>query len=137
MNVLLFIFGLVSVGIILLVFCIFYLIVMTRRKDIGVLKSCGVSSTSVAGLFVLFGTVVGVVGAVAGIGLGWLIIENINAIEQGDRLGLRAETLEGQHLYVHTDPQHNALGFSAVDYRLRRYRRGGGFIDPGQLPRRA
>ena len=83
MNVLLFIFGLVSVGIILLVFCIFYLIVMTRRKDIGVLKSCGVSSTSVAGLFVLFGTVVGVVGAGAGIGLGWLIIDNINAIEQG------------------------------------------------------
>lgn len=82
MNVLLFIFGLVSVGIILLVFCIFYLIVMTRRKDIGVLKSCGVSSASVAGLFVLFGTVVGVVGAVAGIGLGWLIIDNINAIEQ-------------------------------------------------------
>ena len=82
MNVLLFIFGLVSAGIILLVFCIFYLIVMTRRKDIGVLKSCGVSSTSVAGLFVLFGTVVGVVGAVAGIGLGWLIIDNINAIEE-------------------------------------------------------
>ncbi|MEN8126464.1 MAG: FtsX-like permease family protein [Planctomycetota bacterium] len=82
MKVLLFIFGLVSMGIILLVFCIFYLIVMTRRKDIGILKSCGLSSPSVAGMFVLFGTVVGVVGAVAGIGLGWLIIENINGIEQ-------------------------------------------------------
>lgn len=81
MNVLLFIFGLVSAGIILLVFCIFYLIVMTRRKDIGVLKSCGVSSGSVAGLFVLFGMAVGIVGAVLGIGLGWLIIDNINAIE--------------------------------------------------------
>ncbi|MHC4950184.1 MAG: ABC transporter permease family protein, partial [Planctomycetota bacterium] len=46
MNVLLLIFGLVSIGIILLVFCIFYLIVMTRRKDIGILKSCGVSSPS-------------------------------------------------------------------------------------------
>jgi ABC-type lipoprotein release transport system permease subunit len=33
-------------------------------------------------MFVLFGTVVGIVGAVLGIGLGWLIIENINAIEQ-------------------------------------------------------
>ena len=43
MQVLLFIFGLVSCGIILLVFCIFYLIVMTRRKDIGILKSCGFS----------------------------------------------------------------------------------------------
>ena len=82
MNVLLMIFGMVSMGIILLVFCIFYLIVMTRRKDIGILKSCGVSSPSVAGMFVMFGTVVGVVGAALGIGLGWLVIENINAIEQ-------------------------------------------------------
>lgn len=82
MKVLLMIFGLVSGGIILLVFCIFYLIVMTRRKDIGILKSCGLSSPSVAGMFVLFGVVVGIVGAVAGIGLGWLIIDNINAIEQ-------------------------------------------------------
>jgi len=82
LTVLLYIFGLVSMGIILLVFCIFYLIVMTRRKDIGILKSCGVSSPSVAGMFVLFGTVVGVVGSAAGIGLGWLIIDNINGIEQ-------------------------------------------------------
>ncbi|MCI0498409.1 MAG: FtsX-like permease family protein [Planctomycetales bacterium] len=82
MGVLLLIFGLVSMGIILLVFCIFYLIVMTRRKDIGILKSCGLSSPSVAAMFVLFGTVVGIVGAAAGIGLGWLIIDNINAIEQ-------------------------------------------------------
>lgn len=82
MGILLLIFGLVSLGIILLVFCIFYLIVMTRRKDIGILKASGVSSPSVAAMFVLFGTVVGIVGAVAGIGLGWLIIDNINAIEQ-------------------------------------------------------
>lgn len=82
MGVLLLIFGLVSMGIILLVFCIFYLIVMTRRKDIGILKSCGLSSFSVAAMFVLFGTIVGLIGAGAGIGLGWLIIDNINAIEQ-------------------------------------------------------
>ncbi|MHC5082818.1 MAG: ABC transporter permease, partial [Planctomycetota bacterium] len=81
MQVLLFIFGLVSCGIILLVFCIFYLIVMTRRKDIGILKSCGLSSPSVAGMFVLFGTVIGLLGAICGIGLGWLIIDNINEIE--------------------------------------------------------
>lgn len=83
MNILLFIFGLISMGIILLVFCIFYLIVMTRRKDIGILKSCGLSSLSVAGLFVLFGVAVGIAGAVIGIGLGWLIIDNINTIESG------------------------------------------------------
>jgi lipoprotein-releasing system permease protein len=82
MKVLLFIFGLISMGIIILVFCIFYLIVMTRRKDIGILKSCGVPNPSVAGIFVLFGTAVGLVGSVCGIGLGYVIIRNINQIER-------------------------------------------------------
>jgi lipoprotein-releasing system permease protein len=81
MQILLLIFGIVSTGIILLVFCIFYLIVMTRRKDIGILKSCGLSSPSVAMMFVLFGVTVGIVGSVAGIGLGWVTIRNINEIE--------------------------------------------------------
>ena len=82
MDVLLFIFGLISMGIIILVFCIFYLIVMTRRKDIGILKSCGLSSPATATIFILFGTVVGFVGAMLGIGLGYVIIININPIER-------------------------------------------------------
>jgi len=88
MKVLLFIFGLISMGIIILVFCIFYLIVMTRRKDIGILKSCGLSNFSAAGLFVLFGTIVGLAGSVLGIGLGYLIIRNINGIERMISLAL-------------------------------------------------
>lgn len=82
MQILLLIFGIVSTGIILLVFCIFYLIVMTRRKDIGILKSCGLSSPSVAMMFVLFGIAVGIVGSIAGVGLGWITIRHINEIEQ-------------------------------------------------------
>ncbi len=82
MQVLLFIFGLISMGIIILVFCIFYMIVMTRRKDIGILKSCGLSSPSVAGVFMLFGMTVGLIGSLMGIGLGYAIIRNINAIER-------------------------------------------------------
>lgn len=81
MGVLLFIFGLISTSIIILVFCIFYLIVMTRRKDIGILKSCGLSSFSTAAIFILFGLIVGILGAALGIGLGYVIIININAIE--------------------------------------------------------
>ena len=90
MNILLFIFGLISMGIIILVFCIFYLIVITRRKDIGILKSCGLSSFSTAAIFILFGTIVGFVGAVLGVGLGYVIIVNINPIERliGMALGI-------------------------------------------------
>ncbi len=82
MDVLLMIFGLISMGIIILVFCIFYLIVMTRRKDIGILKACGLSSFSTASIFLLFGTAVGFIGSMLGIVLGYVIIVNINAIER-------------------------------------------------------
>lgn len=82
MDVLLMIFGLISMGIIILVFCIFYLIVMTRRKDIGILKACGLSSFSTASIFLLFGTAVGFIGSLLGIVLGYAIIVNINAIER-------------------------------------------------------
>ena len=82
MDVLLFIFGLISMSIVVLVFCIFYLIVMTRRKDIGILRSCGLSSPATASIFILFGTVVGLIGSALGIGLGYVIIVNINPIER-------------------------------------------------------
>ncbi|MBC8378653.1 MAG: ABC transporter permease [Planctomycetes bacterium] len=82
MDVLLFIFGFISTGIIILVFCIFYLIVMTRRKDIGILKSCGLSAVSTAFIFILFGLIVGILGAGLGIGLGYVMIANINPIER-------------------------------------------------------
>ncbi|MEN6306814.1 MAG: FtsX-like permease family protein [Anaerohalosphaeraceae bacterium] len=83
LNMLMLIFGIVSFGVVLLVFCIFYLIVMTRQKDIAVVKSCGASSLSVAGMYLLFGVVNGVLGSVLGAALGWLITRNIETIEKG------------------------------------------------------
>ncbi len=83
LNMLMLIFGIVSFGVVLLVFCIFYLIVMTRQKDIAIVKSCGASSLSVAGMYLLFGLVNGVVGSVLGAGLGWLVTRNIEIIEKG------------------------------------------------------
>ncbi|HML74262.1 MAG TPA: hypothetical protein PKB02_07170 [Anaerohalosphaeraceae bacterium] len=83
LNMLMLIFGIVSFGVVLLVFCIFYLIVMTRQKDIAVVKSCGASSVSVAGMYLLFGLANGVLGSVLGAGLGWLITRNIETIEKG------------------------------------------------------
>lgn len=82
LQVLLLIFGMVSLGIILLVLCIFYLIVMTRRKDIAILKSCGLGSVSVAMVFVGFGALAGLLGAACGIGLGCVFTHYINPIEQ-------------------------------------------------------
>ncbi|MCP4455292.1 MAG: FtsX-like permease family protein [Planctomycetes bacterium] len=82
MAILLSVFSLVDVGVIFLIFCIFYMIVRLKRKDIGVIKSCGCSSCGVVIIFLGFGVFVGVVGSVFGIGLGYLFTHNINTIEQ-------------------------------------------------------
>ncbi|HEG44717.1 MAG TPA: ABC transporter permease [Phycisphaerales bacterium] len=81
-DMLMLIFGLVSGGVVLLIFCIFYLIVMTKQKDIAIVKSCGCGSGQVTGLFVMFGSLVGAMGAAFGVGLGYLVTINVNAIER-------------------------------------------------------
>jgi lipoprotein-releasing system permease protein len=78
MGILMLVFGVVSGGVVLLVFCIFYLIVMTKRKDIAIVKSCGLGSGAVAGVFLVFGLMVGVVGSAVGIGLGYWITTEVN-----------------------------------------------------------
>lgn len=82
MGMLLLIFGVVSCSVILLVFCIFYMIVETCQKDIAIIKSCGATSSSVASIFVGFGGCVGIVGSGLGVVLGYVVIKNINAIEE-------------------------------------------------------
>ena len=81
MGVLLVIFGVVSLGVVLLILCIFSLIVRLKQKDIAVIKSCGSSSSSVALVFVGFGACVGVAGSGIGVILGYIITRNVNAIE--------------------------------------------------------
>ncbi len=81
MGVLLLVFGVISFSVVVLVFCIFYMIVRLKRKDVGIMKSCGASSTAVAWIFLGFGVTVGVMGAGLGIVLGYLITVNINIIE--------------------------------------------------------
>ncbi|MFC1634510.1 ABC transporter permease [Planctomycetota bacterium] len=81
MWILLVIFGVVSLSVVVLIFCIFYMIVTTKRKDIAIIKSCGMASRSVAVVFVGFGACVGVVGSGIGAVLGYVITRNINTIE--------------------------------------------------------
>ncbi len=81
MWMLMLIFGVVSAGAILLIFCIFYLIVLTKQKDIAIVKSYGLGSWGVAGLYVVFGLVIGLAGAGLGVVLGWAVTHNVNTIE--------------------------------------------------------
>jgi len=86
MGVLLLIFGVVSFGVVLLVFCIFSMIVRLKQKDIAIIKSCGATSSSVAIVFVGFGACVGAVGSGLGTGLGYIITRNVNTIEEWIRI---------------------------------------------------
>jgi lipoprotein-releasing system permease protein len=82
MRILQLIFGIVSCSAVLLVGCIFYMIVITKQKDIAVVKSCGATTSSVALIFIGFGACVGIIGSVCGAILGYIVTKNINTIEQ-------------------------------------------------------
>ena len=86
MGVLLLIFSVVSLSAVLLIFCIFYMIVETRQKDIAIIKSCGATNGSVALIFVGFGICVGLVGSGMGMILGDIVTKNINTIEEWIRI---------------------------------------------------
>ncbi len=73
-------FGIISGVAVVLIFVIFYMIVLQKTKDIGVIKSLGASSGGVARLFLGYGTSVGLVGAIIGTILGWLFVYYINPI---------------------------------------------------------
>jgi len=75
-------FVLVGVTTVFVVFVVFYMIVNSKRKDIGVLKSVGASNTSVLALFQGFAFGIGAIGAGAGVLFAWLFLSRINAIEE-------------------------------------------------------
>jgi lipoprotein-releasing system permease protein len=57
------------------------MIVVEKTRDIGVLKALGASNVGVLKIFLGYGLLLGVVGAVLGTGMGLLITEHINEIE--------------------------------------------------------
>jgi lipoprotein-releasing system permease protein len=62
------------------ILAIFYMIVVEKTRDIGVLKSLGASRQGIMGIFLGYGLSLGTVGAGAGLGLGLLIVYYINEI---------------------------------------------------------
>jgi lipoprotein-releasing system permease protein len=78
LNLLLFlIVGVAGFGIL----AIFSMIVREKTRDIGIMKSLGASGVGVLKIFLGYGTLLGVVGAMMGTGLGLLITKYINQIE--------------------------------------------------------
>jgi lipoprotein-releasing system permease protein len=62
------------------ILAIFYMIVVEKTKDIGILKSLGAPRGGVQGIFLAYGLGLGLVGAGGGMVLGLTIVANINQI---------------------------------------------------------
>lgn len=78
LNVLLFlIIAVAGFGIL----AIFYMIVVEKTRDIGILKALGASSTGIMSIFLSYGLGLGIVGSGVGVGLGLLFVHYINEIE--------------------------------------------------------
>jgi len=78
LNVLLFlIIAVAGFGIL----AIFYMIVVEKTRDIGILKSLGASSSGVMSIFLSYGLGLGIVGSTAGVVIGLLFVRYINEIE--------------------------------------------------------
>lgn len=78
LNVLLFlIIAVAGFGIL----AIFYMIVVEKTRDIGILKSLGASSGGVMSIFLSYGLGLGITGSAAGVFIGLLFVEYINEIE--------------------------------------------------------
>lgn len=58
------------------------MVVMEKRRDIGILRTVGVSAGSVIRLFVLEGLFIGLAGTVTGVVLGSLLAYNLNSVAQ-------------------------------------------------------
>lgn len=84
-------FGIISLVAVFLIFCIFYMIVVEKTKDIGIVKSVGATSGGVAGIFLGYGLAIGIVGSGLGLLASFLIVRNINFLHQkmGELMGVQ------------------------------------------------
>ena len=74
-------FGIISVVAIVLIGVVFYMIVLQKTRDIGIIKSLGATSVGVAMIFIMYGAIIGVIGGILGILTGTTVVANINEIQ--------------------------------------------------------
>jgi lipoprotein-releasing system permease protein len=63
------------------ILAIFFMIVVEKTRDIGIMKSLGARGWGILGIFLTYGLVLGIAGASAGLGVGLLIVHYIDQIK--------------------------------------------------------
>ena len=88
-GLLTFLFGIISVVAVVLIGVLFYMIVLEKTRDIGILRAVGASRAGVASIFIGFGAAIGIIGAALGTLIAYLIVTYINEIHAwlGEGLG--------------------------------------------------
>src|SRR5262249_30168544 len=81
-GVVLFIFGIISFTSVFLILAIFWSMVREKTRDIGILRAIGASRAGVAWIWIRYGLTIGIVGALLGGLLAYLIVTNINPIHE-------------------------------------------------------
>ena len=76
-----FLFAIISIVAIVMVATTFYMIVLEKTKDIGVLRAIGASSVGVLNLFLTYGLAIGVIGTTLGVWLAWFTVTNLNNLQ--------------------------------------------------------
>ncbi len=101
LNVLLFmIIAVAGFGIL----AIFYMIVVEKTRDIGILKALGASSRGIMSIFLLYGLTLGLVGSGAGVVLGLTVVHYIDKIEEGISWVLGHKVFDETIYYFHKVP---------------------------------
>jgi lipoprotein-releasing system permease protein len=74
-------FGIISIVAVFLILAIFYMIVVEKTRDIGILKSIGASAAQIAAIFLAYAGAIGFVGSITGCALGYYFVKHINEIQ--------------------------------------------------------
>jgi lipoprotein-releasing system permease protein len=84
------ILGVISMTVSFLILAIFWAIVSEKTKDVGILRAIGAGRSGVAGLWLGYGLVIGVIGSILGGAAAYAIVLNINPIHEwlGSALGI-------------------------------------------------
>lgn len=76
-----FLFIIISIVAIIMVATTFYMIVLEKTRDIGILRAIGAPATGVLNLFVTYGLAIGLIGASLGVWLAWFTVTNLNNLQ--------------------------------------------------------
>ncbi len=77
------ILGFVCIVAAVLIFVIIMMIVLQKRRDIGIIRASGGSESSVSLLFLNYGLLIGISGTILGLFIGFWAVKNIEMLEQG------------------------------------------------------